>query len=162
MQRDPSITIDWDLEEVQLHLGARLKRLAPITKVDLIGDIAGMAHQELLKAKEELSPGLAQRAQRHENARRTYWAKELTGKSIKAAHALKTGHLALELEDGRVVVFCHEEESIDVQVCSSIEAALSEDRHDGGRYTEQPSEEDMALAPQDEMTRTIRAIQCVH
>lgn len=145
MEQNPFITVNWRQHDAKLHLGTVYKRVDPFVQFEVMSDIASKAVKELAKARERLHPGSAARRQLHENARRSHWAEELTGSSIRKAEALRNGHLALELADGRVVVIAAGT-SIDAYEFDSLEELRANVLPDDKRFMAQPSARERTLA----------------
>ena len=105
------------------------------------------AAQRMTSGKSESDAERAARGQRFQNERRRTMADGLVGQTIRAATALKNGDVALEVDGGRIVVFCAQGEDVDLREAKTF----AEARGYANRvcasdiYTAEPTLEDLAL-----------------
>ncbi len=124
MAINPSIRINWDTGEGRLELGDRFSQADALFRSDVLSDIAGQANALYEEACSDLFPGMNARLQRFQNQHRQHQTATLVGQTIKAAKALRNGDVALELGDGRVVVFAATDEDVKICTTPSMAAAI--------------------------------------
>lgn len=153
MAKNPTIHIDWNAGEATLDIGTRLQMEDPLFKLDAIGDILEQTQDAYDQAHDQMYPGLQDRQQRFQNARRRLGAESLTGKTIHSAFALANGDLALDLGEGTVLVVCTDKGGVDIRVGPSLAQATEyakDQVHGASYYTDEPSAREIAnIAAQD-------------
>ena len=153
MAINPTIKINWDGGEGRFDLGSRLKAENPLFKADVLKDISQQARAFYEDACDEMHPGMGARLQRLKNQRRRHQTASLIGQTIKGATALRNGDVALELDDGRVLVICAQHEDVAIKESSSLKEAIeyaSECPTD--KYEGVPSKKDVTMLLKDGVT----------
>ena len=118
MHDAPTLTVDWDSGEGQLHLG-QLADAPPRLRLDVLADWKDQIELVHRQAEAQLFPqreAEARQEQKRQNRRRRELCERLSGQTVLMAEPLVNGDVLLHLASGRCIVLYARKEDVKLEM----------------------------------------------